>query len=70
VSPPSTSHAAHRVEKGASIALVNEPLQVILAAQVGIDNMIAFLTSPLSREQLENLVLLMDHKGCDTIELF
>jgi hypothetical protein len=60
---------ADRIEAG-TLALVRDPLQAIIAAQSGIDNVIAFLTPTISAQQLEQLASLMDEKGCDSVELF
>jgi hypothetical protein len=67
--PQSLIFGASQVEAG-SLTLVRDPLQAIIAAQSGIENVIAFLTSTISAPQLERLASLMDEKGCDNIEVF
>jgi hypothetical protein len=60
---------ADRAEEGA-LTLVRDPLQAIIAAQSGIENVIAFLTSTISAQQFEQLASLIDEKCCDSVELF
>lgn len=68
--PQSMIFGADRVETGRSLTLVRDPLQAIIAAQSGIDNVIAFLTPIISAQQLEQLASLIDEKGCDGVEIF
>jgi DNA primase len=49
---------------------VRDPLDVLLAHQNGIENVVAFLTETMSAQQLEMLSGLMDEARCDTVELF
>ena len=67
--PQSIIFGADRAETG-SLTLVRDPLQAIIAAQSGIDNVIAFLTPTISAQQFEQLASLMDEKQCETVELF
>jgi len=67
--PQSLIFGADRMKAG-GLTLVRDPLQAILAAQSGIDNVISFLTAAVSAQQLEQLASLMDEKGCDSVEPF
>jgi DNA primase len=67
--PQSIIFGADRVAKG-GLTLVRDPLQAMIAAQSGIENVIAFLTPTISARQLEQLASLMDQAKCDTVELF
>jgi hypothetical protein len=67
--PQSLIFGADRATAG-GLTLVRDPLQAIIAAQSGIENVIAFLTPAISAQQLEQLASLMDEKGCEHIELF
>ena len=67
--PLSIIFGADRVTEG-SLTLVRDPLQVIIAIQSGIENVIAFLTPTISPQQLEQLASLIDEKSCETVELF
>jgi hypothetical protein len=67
--PQSIIFGADRVETG-SLTLLRDPLRAIIAAQSGIENVIAFLTPTISAQQLEQLASLMDERGCETVELF
>ena len=60
---------AHRVTAG-ELTLVRDPLQVLMAFESGIDNVVAFLTEAITAQQLEMLAALMDEKKCETVELF
>lgn len=60
---------AHAVQEG-ELYLVRDPLDVLLAYQNGIENVIAPLTEAMSAQQLEMIAALMDECGCETIELF
>jgi DNA primase len=60
---------ADRVEAG-GLTLVRDPLQAIIAAQNGVENVIAFLTPTISAQQLEQLASLMDEKSCEGVEVF
>jgi hypothetical protein len=67
--PQSIIFGTDRVEPG-GLTLVRDPLRAIIAAQNGIENVIAFLTPTISAQQLEQLASLMDEKGCESTELF
>lgn len=67
--PQTLIFGADRVLSGA-LTLVREPLQVIVAAQNGIDNVIAFLTPVIAAQQLEQLASLMDEKGFESVEIY
>lgn len=60
---------AERVVAG-ELYLVRDPLQVLVAHESGIDNVVAFLTENIAAQQLEMLTSLMDERQCDTVELF
>ncbi len=68
--PQSIIFGACRVQEGGYLTLVRDPLQAIVAAQSGIENVIAFLTPTIAAQQLEQLASLMDDKGCDAMEVF
>lgn len=57
-----------RVREG-ELYLVRDPLQVLLAAQNGVENVVAFL-APINAQHLEMLAALMDERRCDTVELY
>jgi len=50
--------------------LTRDPLDVLLAYESGIENVVSFLTETISAQQLETLSSLMDTKGCESVELF
>jgi DNA primase len=52
------------------LSLVRDPLQVLTAAENGVENVVAFLTEAISAQQLEQLAALMDETKCDSVELF
>lgn len=60
---------AHHAGAG-ELYLVRDPLDVLLAYQNGIENVVSFLTETISAQQLEMLSSLMDEKECETVELF
>jgi hypothetical protein len=59
--PQSLIFAAERVHPG-PICLVRDPLQVLIAHESGVENVVAFLTETISAQQLEMLAALMDQK--------
>lgn len=65
-----TSHVfnGHRIEEGECI-LMRDPLEVMIAAQNGIDTGIALLTDTIVPEQLHMLAALMDEHGIPAIQL-
>jgi DNA primase len=66
--PSSVIFGAHRIEPG-PLYLVRDPLQVLLAFQSGVENVVAFL-GEITPQSLEMLSGLMDEKKCETVELF
>lgn len=60
---------AHRIE-GGELYLVRDPLEVLLAYQAGIENVVSFLTETIQPIQLEALAALMDQNRCETVELY
>lgn len=65
--PSGIIFGADRVQAG-ELYLVSDPLQVLLAYQNGVENVVSFL-GPITAQNLEQLASLMDEKKCDTIEL-
>ena len=65
--PSGVIFGADRVRAG-ELYLVSDPLQVLLAYQNGVENVVSFL-GPITAQNLEQLSSLMDEKKCDTIEL-
>ncbi|MDF2233154.1 CHC2 zinc finger domain-containing protein [Albimonas sp. CAU 1670] len=59
---------AHQVGKG-EILLCRDPLEAMLAAQNGIENVAAPLTEGLAAEQLHAIAALMDERGCDAVHV-
>ena len=49
--------------------LVRDPLQVLVAFESGIENVVAFLAE-ITPQSLEMLAATMDEKKCDTVDLF
>jgi DNA primase len=60
---------ADRVTDG-TLTLLRSPLDVILALQNGADNCVAFLTETIFPDQLEQLAIFMQERGCEHLELF
>ncbi len=59
---------AHTLEPGeGEIVLARDPLEVMIAAQNGIGNSIAFLTETVQPQQLEMLASLMDTLQCEEL---
>lgn len=67
--PTSVIFGAHRVQAG-ELYLVRDPLQVLLAYENGIENVVAFLTEAIAAGQLEQLASLMDEHKCETVALY
>jgi DNA primase len=59
---------SHRIKSG-DLYLVRDPLQVLQAAENGVENVVAFLTT-ITAQQLEMLASLMDERKIETVELF
>jgi hypothetical protein len=68
VNPHDYLFNSHRVRSG-DLYLVRDPLQVLQAAENGVENVVAFLTT-ITPQQLEQLAALMDERKCDSVELF
>jgi DNA primase len=66
--PSAVIFGAHRLKEG-TVYLVRDPLQVLLAFESGIENVVAFL-GDITPQQLEMLAALCDERKCDTVELF
>ena len=58
---------AHNVAEG-ELVLLRDPLEVMLATQNGIDNVVSFLTDTISPEQLHLLVEFMEECGCESLQ--
>jgi DNA primase len=67
--PASVIFNAERTVEG-EFYLVRDPLQVLVAHESGVDNVVAFLTEDITALQLEMLAALMDEKRCETVQLF
>lgn len=52
------------------LCLVRDPLQVLTAAENGVENVVAFLTETISAQQLEQLAVLMDETKCESVEIY
>ncbi len=59
---------AHNVAEG-ELVLLRDPLEVMLASQNGIDNVVSFLTNTISPAQLHLLAKLMHECGCENLQL-
>ena len=58
---------AHRIAEG-ELILARDPLEVLIASQNGLTNVVSFLTETVSAGQLEMLASLMDAVHCDQLE--
>ncbi len=67
--PADVIYNGDRVQPG-ELYLVRDPLQVLMAYESGIENVVSFLTEAISAQQLEQLAALMDEKQCDSVVLF
>jgi len=67
--PGSVIFGAERVEEG-YLYLVREPVDVLLAHENGISNVVCFLTEEVSAQQLEMLSGLMDERRCPSLLFF
>jgi hypothetical protein len=61
-------HTQDRVQPG-TLYLVRNPLDVLFAAENGVENVVSFFAD-ITPQNLETLAALCDQKRCDTIELF
>jgi len=59
---------AHRAMEG-ELYLTRDPLEVLLAFENGVENVVSFLTDTIQPLQLEMLASLMDQRGCNSVEL-
>ncbi|MHC4974688.1 MAG: CHC2 zinc finger domain-containing protein [Planctomycetota bacterium] len=59
---------AQQVGEG-EMVLARDPLDALLAAQNGVENVAALLTEALSAEQLQMIAALMDERRCETVEI-
>ena len=59
---------AHRVTEG-DLFLTNDPLEVMLAFENGVENVVSFLTETYHPLQLEMLASLMDERSCYSVEI-
>ena len=59
---------AHRAMEG-DLYLTRDPLEVLLAYENGVENVVSFLTDTIQPLQLEMLASLMDQRGCYSVEL-
>jgi len=59
---------AHRVTEG-DLYLTRDPLEVLLAYENGVENVVSFLTNTIQPLQLEMLASLMEQRGCYSVEL-
>ncbi len=59
---------ANRVCEG-ELYLTRDPLEVLLAWQNGVDNVVSFLTGTISAGQLKQLAALMEAAGCSSVDL-
>jgi DNA primase len=59
---------ANQVREG-EMVLARDPLDALLAAQNGVENVAALLTETLSAEQLQMIAALMDERRCATVEI-
>lgn len=60
---------AHQVGEG-ELVLTRDPLEALLAAQNGVENVAALLTDALSAEQLQMIAALMDERTIKAVEMF
>ncbi len=67
--PAGTIFNTNRIGAG-ELYLVRDPLQVLVAFESGIENVVAFLTDGIAAQQLEMLAALMDEKHCETVDVF
>lgn len=66
--PDSVIFGANRIDAG-PLTLVRDPLDVLIAFESGVENVVAFL-SHITRQSLEMLASLMDESKCEIVELF
>ncbi len=59
---------AHQVGEG-EIVLARDPLEALIAAQNGVENVAALLTDLFSAQQLQMIAALMDERRCETAEI-
>jgi len=66
--PRSVIFGAHRVEEG-PLFLVEEPLDLLVAFENGVTNLVCFLAD-VTPQSLEMLASLMDKRKCPTVEFY
>jgi len=60
---------AHQTS-GDGLVLVRDPLDVLIATQNGVDNVVSVLTETLNANQLRMLADLMEENDCQAVELY
>jgi hypothetical protein len=58
----------HRAMEG-DLYLTRDPLEVLLAYENGVENVVSFLTDTISPNQLKLLAALMEQCGCTSVDL-
>ena len=59
---------AQQVGEG-EMVLARDPMDALLAAQNGVENVVALLTETLSAQQLQMIAALMDERRCEAVEI-
>ncbi len=59
---------AHRAMEG-ELYLTRDPLEVLLAYENGVENVVSFLTDTITAAQLQMLAALMEDAGCTNVDL-
>lgn len=59
---------AHQIGEG-EMVLARDPLEAMIAAQNGVENVTALLTDVFSAQQLQMIAALMDERRCETAEI-
>ena len=67
--PQAYLFGVERVTAG-PLYLVRDPLQVLIAFENGVENVVSFLSEGISAQQLKGLASLMDERKCETVELY
>ncbi|MEO1700925.1 MAG: CHC2 zinc finger domain-containing protein [Pseudomonadota bacterium] len=58
---------AHRIEEG-ELYLTRDPLEVLLAFDNGVENVVAILSETITATQLKKLAAVMEAKGCASVD--
>ena len=66
--PETHTFNAHRALEG-ELYLTRDPLEVLLAYENGVENVVSFLTDTILPSQLELLAALMRERKCDSVDL-